>query len=246
MERENLGLEEKESKWRPKQLLLGQSQQPRARNFELFAVFLLLTMRMGVLGDYLPGRQLSQIGGKLVKRIEQISTAQEQLKVVVALSQESNRAQAKAGKLTKPRENSRARADVSTAMAEAIRKWKQVETAAELLEQAIAAANQIANSRERANALTAIVTAISKLNQPETKAELLKQTIASANQIANSQARADALTAIVAAISKLNQPETEAKLLKQTIASANQIQNSRARAHALTAIAEFYSKLENR
>ena len=244
MERGNLSLAKKDSKWRQKQLLLFQSQQRRERNFELFVVFLLVTMRIGVLGDYLPGRQFSQIGEKLVKRIEQISTVQYQSKVVIALSQESNLAEAQVGKLNKPMENSHAQPDALTAMAEAISNLKQVETAAELLKRAIASANQIQNSREQANALTTIVAAISKLNQAETRAELLKQAMASANQIQNSRDQADALTAIVAAISKLKQPEPRAKLLKQAIASANQIQNSRDQADALTAIATAISKLE--
>ncbi len=138
------------------------------------------------------------------------------------------------------------RAEALKMIAEAYIHLQDSDQASNLLEKALASAEQIDHSYYvRAKALREIAEAYVLLQDLDQASNLLEKALASAEQIDHSSSRAELLREIAEAYVLLQDSDQASNLLEKALASAEQIHSSYARAEALRAIAEAYVLLQD-
>ena len=123
------------------------------------------------------------------------------------------------------------------AIATAYGELNQPTLAAEILQDALNAAQTIPDDNSKLSALSSIAFAYGELNQPTLAAEILQAALKVAQTIPANYYKSQALSSIAAATGELNQPTLAAEILQAALQAAQTLQNDNSKSQALSNIA---------
>ena len=129
------------------------------------------------------------------------------------------------------------------AIATAYGELNQPTLAAEILQDALNAAQTIPDDNSKLSALSSIAFAYGELNQPTLAAEILQAALKVAQTIPANYYKSEALSSIAAATGELNQPTLAAEILQAALNTVQTIQDDNYKSLALSNIATAYGKL---